>query len=483
MAKNQKIKFGTSGWRGILAEDFTFDNVRIVSQALAFEILKDPKAKNGALVGYDTRFLAEEFAWTVAQVFAGNGIRTYVCHQPTPTPVISFTIRNMDLAGGVNITASHNPFYWNGIKFNPANGGPALPEVTKGIETEIERIQRGESQVRYLAHHEEEFGKLVHSIDPSKEYFTEIRRKIDVDKIARYIKKVAVDLVYGTGIDYLDYLLNTILPGESNQGIVFQHDFRDPYFGGYRPEPDKKRLAELGQVVLEHRAQIGLALDGDADRFGIVDDKGEPISANEFLAIVAWHLYKNKGLLGGCARSVATSHAMDRVAEHFGYQTAVTPVGFKYIGDAILNDHIVLGGEESGGLSIQDHVPEKDGILACLLALEAIAYEEKPISEIRKMVEEVTGPYYRDRIDLELESESKKKEIMDFFSNLQHEVFGLPVKERQTLDGIGFDLSVPDGEAWILVRASGTEPVIRIYIESTQESVFRKLTEGVEKLG
>ncbi len=483
MAKNQKIKFGTSGWRGILAEDFTFDNVRIVSQAIASEILKDSKAENGALIGYDSRFLAEEFAWTVSQVFAGNGIRAYVCHQPTPTPVISFTIRNMRLAGGVNITASHNPFYWNGIKFNPSNGGPALPEVTKGIETEIERIQRGEGEVRYLSHHEEGFGKLVHSVDPSQEYFAEIRRKIDVDKIKGYLKKVAVDLVYGTGIDYLDHLLNAILEGEENQKLVVQHDFRDPYFGGYRPEPDKKRLGELAQVVLEHRAQIGLAVDGDADRFGVVDDKGEPITANEFLAIVAWHLYKNKGLKGDCARSVATSHAIDRVAEHYGYKTIVTPVGFKFIGDAIINDRIVLGGEESGGLSIQGHVPEKDGILACLLALETIAYEEKPISEIRKIVETVTGKYFKDRIDLELETENKKTEIMDFFSNLQHEVFGFPIKARQTLDGIGFDLSLPKGEAWILVRASGTEPVIRIYIESTLEEIFRKLKEGAEKLG
>jgi len=483
MEKKRKIKFGTSGWRGILAEDFTFDNVRTVSQAIATEILKDPKAKNGALVGYDSRFLAEDFAWAVAQVFAGNGIRTYVCHQPTPTPVISYTIRNLNLAGGVNITASHNPHFWNGIKFNPATGGPALPEVTKAIETEIERLQRGEGEVRLLTHLDEEFSKLVYSIDPSQEYFAEIRRKIDMDRIKGAVKKVAVDLVYGTGVDYLDQLLLSLLPGEEAQGLVVLHDYRDPYFGGYRPEPDKKRLRELGQVVLEHRAQIGLAVDGDADRFGIVDDNVVPITANEYLAIVAWHLYKNKGLRGDSARSVATSHAMDRIVEHFGFQTLVTPVGFKFIGDAILNDRIVLGGEESGGLSIQDHVPEKDGILACLLALEAIAYEQRPMSEIRKIVQEVTGPYFTDRIDLELESESRKRELMDFFANMQREVFGIPVKERQTVDGIGFDLSIPEGEAWILIRASGTEPVIRIYIESTQEKVFLKLQEGVEKLG
>jgi len=358
-----------------------------------------------------------------------------------------------------------------------------LPEVTKAIETEIERLQRGEGEVRLLTHLDEEFSKLVYSIDPSQEYFAEIRRKIDMDRIKGAVKKVAVDLVYGTGVDYLDQLLLSLLPGEEAQGLVVLHDYRDPYFGGYRPEPDKKRLRELGQVVLEHRAQIGLAVDGDADRFGIVDDKGVPITANEYLAIVAWHLYKNKGLRGDSARSVATSHAMDRIVEHFGFQTLVTPVGFKFIGDAILNDRIVLGGEESGGLSIQDHVPEKDGILACLLALEAIAYEQRPMSEIRKIVQEVTGPYFTDRIDLELESESRKRELMDFFANMQREVFGIPVKERQTVDGIGFDLSIPEGEAWILIRASGTEPVIRIYIESTQEKVFLKLQEGVEKLG
>jgi alpha-D-glucose phosphate-specific phosphoglucomutase len=483
MTERRKIKFGTSGWRGILADDFTFDNVKIVAQAIATELLKEPKIKNGALIGYDTRFMTEEFAWTIAQVFAGNNIRTFVCREPTPTPVLSYTIRKNDLAGGVNITASHNPFYWNGIKYNPENGGPALPEVTKRIEEEIEKIIEGKSELHFLSHQDEDFGRFVNAIEPNNDYKATLLRRIDVDRIRNVIKKVCIDLSYSTGIDYLDALLREILQTDSEETIILLNDYRDPYFGGDRPEPDKKRLRELGKTVSEHKAQIGLTIDGDADRFGIVDDLGGSVTANEYLAIAAWHLYKNKGLKGGGARSIATSHAIDRVAGHYGYETKVTPVGFKFIGEALLYEGIVLGGEESGGLSIQNHVPEKDGILACLLALEVIAYEEKPLSEIRKEVEKITGKFYNDRIDLELESDRKKKEIMDFFEQLHREVFGFPVKEKTSIDGIGFVLDTKEKESWILVRASGTEPVIRIYIESDDIDIYEKLKAGVEKIG
>lgn len=491
MMEKGKIKFGTSGWRGVLAEDFTFENVRIVAQAIAHQLLQEPKIKNGVLIGYDTRFMAEEFSWTVAQVFAGNGIHCYICQNPVPTPVISYTIRKRQFAGGINITASHNPFYWNGIKFNSDTGGPALPEITQKIEQEIENILNGQSAVKLMFHQDKNFKDFIHPINPEEGYFEEIYKKLDTTRIRQQKRKVCVDVVYGTGIDYLDALLRKLLPESSEKDLNVIHDFRDPYFGGYRPEPDKKRLEELGKVVLENRADLGLAVDGDSDRFGIVDDQGVAVSANEYLAIVAYHLYKNKGLKGDSARSVATSHAIDRVVSHYGFKTNVTPVGFKYIGDAIINQNIVLGGEESGGLSIQNHVPEKDGILACLLALELLAYEEKPLSRIRKEVEDTFGKFYNARIDVELESEAKKAEIMDFFRNVQNEVYGFTIKEKLPIDGFGFVLDIlpdmatqgKDREGWILARASGTEPLVRIYIESTDREVFLRLKSEVEKIG
>jgi len=322
---NKKINFGTSGWRGIIADDFTFENVEIVSQAIA-EFLKSKKKKaSKVIIGYDARFMVEDFSQRVAQVMAGNDISVIMCDRPTPTPVISYLITAKKLDGGINLTASHNPYNYCGLKFNPEDGGPAMPEITEYIENKVLEISEGKVTIRKMGLEKAKKKKLYTDITPIEEYTEMMLKKFDIAKMNETGLKAGVDMVFGTGNDFLDTLINRIYTNKSQ--IIYYNDFRDPYFGGYRPEPDEVRLKSLGKDITRNEMNMGLALDNDADRFGIVDDKGEFITPNEYLAMVAWHLYKNKKMKGDLVRSVATSHMMDKVAQHFDHQTTVTPVG------------------------------------------------------------------------------------------------------------------------------------------------------------
>jgi alpha-D-glucose phosphate-specific phosphoglucomutase len=477
---NREIKFGTSGWRGIIADDFTFENVAIVSQAIADYVKTKKKKKAKIIIGYDARFMVEEFAAKVAQVLMANGIQVLMCDRPTPTPVISYLITKKKLNGGINLTASHNPYYYCGIKFNPENGGPAMPDVTAFIEEAIVKIQSGEKAVSEMSMKDGQKKKLYEEITPVLEYTEEILKKINVEKMRDMGLKAGVDMVFGTGNDFMDTIMKVIYGEKSD--ITYYNDFREPYFGGYRPEPDEIRLDMLGKDVERNGMDMGLALDGDADRFGIVDEKGNFITPNEYLAMVAWHLYKNKKFEGDLVRSVATSHMMDKIAEHFKAGITVTPVGFKYIGELLESGNYVLGGEESGGLSIKEHVLEKDGILACLLAAEMRAYEGLELSVIRKEVEKITGKYFNTRINIELESNEQKDKLMASFRSVKDKYCGFKVKERLDMDGIGFQLDDGEADTWILTRASGTEPVVRVYVESTSKESFDKLLKEVKGL-
>jgi len=477
--KKVDIKFGTSGWRGIIADDFTFENVRIVAQAIAEYVKKSELKKHGVILGHDTRFMVEEFSAEIAKVLIGNGIKVLMCDSPVPTPVISYYIRDKKLAGGINLTASHNPAKYCGVKFNPESGGPALPEVTGFIEAKISEIQNGELGIKTGSLEKKGYYTII---NPRDTYFSRLSEIIDMGKIKGTGIKASVDLLFGAGIDYLDqFLLNEY--GENNSSkLKFYDDYRDPSFGGYRPEPDHKRMDTLGMKVKENGSDMGIALDGDADRFGIVDENGVFITPNEYLPMVAHHLYKNKNMSGNLVRSVATGNQMDKVAEKFGFKTEVTPVGFKYIGDKIINENALLGGEESGGLSMQGHVPEKDGLLACLFAMEMVAYEGKPLSEIKKSIDEEYGTFYNTRKDVELTSNEQKDKLMKKFGKISKEFAGLKIKENLNMDGLGFVFDMGENTAWLLARASGTEPVVRIYLESDKEETFDKLLKEIEKL-
>lgn len=466
-----KIKFGTSGWRAIISDEFTFKNVRIVSQAIA-EYLKKINGKR-VIVARDTRFMTERYARLVAEVLTANGIKVLMPENPTPTPVVSFAIRHHKLDGGINITASHNPPEYCGIKFNPADGSPAPPEVTQQIESFIASLD--ENKVSSMSLVEANSKDLFEIFDPKPDYLNALARIVDFEAIKRANLKVIVDLMYGTAMGYLDELCSKLC-----KDVEIFHNYRDPYFGGNRPEPDEERLALLADRLKNKGWNVVLAVDGDADRFGVVDDEGRYVKANEVIALLAHHLYKNKNMKGPVARTVATSHAVDEVAKAFEEKVIETPVGFKFLASVLLNEKAVIAGEESGGLSTANHVPEKDGILACLLILEMIAYEGKPLSQIRKEFRERYGNFFNSRIDFELSNEEEKKKLFEKFENLQQHSTDLKVVSSDRIDGLRYFFDKPG--SWLLVRASGTEPVIRVYFEAKDELTYQKLNMLVRRI-
>ncbi len=470
-----KIKFGTSGWRGIIADDFTFENVRCVAQAIAEHLKERGETDQGVIVARDPRFMTERFVTIVSEVLAGNGIKVYMPEAPTPTPVISWAILNRRLDGGVNITASHNSPEYCGVKFNPSSAGPALPDVTSSIEKKIEQVMDGKIKVKTMPLKNAANEGLFEIIDPHEEYYEKVRETVDLERIKQAGLTVVVDLMYSASIGYLDPMIKEIA---AEYEIL--HDYRDPYFGGGRPEPDESRMRMIGEVVKDRKWKVGLAVDGDSDRFGIVDDKGNFVKPNEVIALLADHLYRNKGLKGPVARSIATSHAVDKVAREFGEDTIETPVGFKFLGPLIMQNNVLIAGEESGGLSVKDHTPEKDGIVADLLVLEMIAYEGKNLSEIREKFRETYGEFFNTRIDLEVESTTQKDELMNKFRYIEGEFAGMNVTKRDEIDGVRYFLDAPN--TWILARPSGTEPLIRVYIESTDQRAFRNLINTVKRM-
>src|SRR5256886_3952285 len=369
------IKFGTSGWRGLIARDFTFDQVRLATQGIAdywkAELANAASPIYGraplVILGHDTRFLGREFSLAAAEVLDANNLIPLLCERDAPTPVIAHTIRARKAIGGINMTASHNPAEYQGLKFSTSNGAPAHPEVTKEIEANIVRLQEQNwsFQSAVIGTYE------CKTVDPRPEYINQLRKLVNFRAIKKAKLKVAVELMYGTGRGYLDELLE----GAGAKLTVF-HNEVNPLFGGHHPEPNAEGMAEVSKLVRSGKAQIGLGLDGDADRFGIVDQSGAWLTPNQVLALALYHLKKNRGWTGAVVRTVPTSHQVDAVAELLGVKVHETPVGFKYIGALMESEPVIVGGEESGGLSVKGHVPEKDGILACLLMAELVATEK-----------------------------------------------------------------------------------------------------------
>jgi len=464
------IKFGTSGWRGLIARDFTFDNVRLATQAIADYLVKAPDPKsNRVILGYDTRFLGREFSLAAAEVLAHNGLTPLLCNRDTPTPVIAHTIRTRKAAGGINMTASHNPAEYQGLKFSTSNGAPAHPEVTQQIETNAARL---------IAAHWTFAAAVVgtypcKTIDPQPDYFRQLRKLVDFPTLKKAKLKVAVELMYGTGHGYLDTLL-----AETGAKVTVFHNEINPLFGGRHPEPDAEGMAEVSRFVRRRKAQLGLGLDGDADRFGIVDQDGAWLTPNQVLALALYHLKKNRGWTGAVVRTVPTSHQVDAVAALLGVKVYETPVGFKYIGALMEREPIIVGGEESGGLSVKGHVPEKDGILACLLMAELVATERKSLGRILKELEKQTGEFHTQRINLPIQADRKEALLAHLGSGL--EMIG-PFKVEKFVTTDGFKYLLPNHE-WVAFRASGTEPLVRCYIEAKSSANMRKLRNACQGL-
>jgi len=464
------IKFGTDGWRAIMNDTFILSNVRIVAQAIADYIKGEGLGEKGIVIGYDTRFFAERFAHECASVMVGNGIPVFMPRRALPTPLTAFSIRIYGAAGAIMLTASHNPPEYNGIKFIPEYAGPASPEITGKIEEFIGRILASGRILQAPV----EGTSLVRDIDPYTEYVKHISSLADFERLRRKKLRVVLDPMYGAGQGLMDKVL-----AQAGCAVDTIHNFRDTLFGGSYPDPSEKHLAELRDRVLKSEADLGLALDGDADRFGAIDHDGTYITANQVLSLVAVHLLKNRGVEGCLVRTVATTHLLDEIARDYGIEVVETPVGFKYIAQVMMERAVVVGGEESGGLSILGHIPEKDGLLADLLLAETVAYEEKSLGDILAEIYEKYGRFYTTRLDLHLAADKKDEVLKSLRDNPPADISGDKVVEVRTVDGIKLVLESGD---WLLARPSGTEPLVRIYVESRDKARFSALESYASKV-
>jgi phosphomannomutase len=463
---NNPIHFGTSGWRAIIAEEFTFGNVRLAAAGIAHYLLTQ-KGRPHVVVGYDTRFLSEKFADTAADILNSHGVETLVTKQPDPTPALSYEVLHSSLDGAVNITASHNPAEWNGLKFSSADGAPALPEVTREIERFCARVAAGEYSLRGPKFP----APLRGTTDPRPAYLEALRKKVDVKAIGATKLKIAYDPLFGTGRGYLNDLLR-----EAGAEVHTLHDYRDVLFSGVGSDPSEKNLAELAKFVKEHGCHVGLATDGDADRFGVVDADGGWIHPNYILSILADYLIEVRKIPGGIGRSVATTHLIDAVAKYHNVPVYQTPVGFKYIGELIKEDKIALGGEESAGLSIRGHLPEKDGILAGLLVAEAVARRGLSVKRQMEALFNKVGPCHTLRMNFTLEPDVQKR-LQEKLKRDWVKFDSRPVTKIDRTDGLKMFL----GEtSWVLMRLSGTEPVVRVYCEAPSQPDLDRLAESAK---
>ncbi|MBA2647698.1 MAG: phosphoglucomutase/phosphomannomutase family protein [Pyrinomonadaceae bacterium] len=463
------IRFGTSGWRAVIADEFTFANVRRVTSAICDHLqTTSPAGQNSIIVGYDTRFLGERFAEACVKVVTECGFQALLCDRPTPTPTISHAVRNRHAAGAINFTASHNPPEYNGMKFSTADGAPALPEATRHVEELIGK--QSDDKVSGTATNESRGG--FKSYDPRPPYVADLEAKVRFDVIAKAGGRYAYDPLWGTGRGYLDDTLRA-------HGVEVEtiHDWRDVMFGGRSPEPGEDHLDELREQVRQRGCALGLATDGDADRFGVLDADGTVISPNNLIPLLFDYLAESRGWTGGAARSVATSHLVDRVAESRGLPLYETPVGFKFIGELINQDKIILGGEESAGLSIRGHYPEKDGIIACLLAAEAVAARGVSLSEQLEALYARVGRLENGRIGVRL-TPGIAASLPERLKREPESIGGRRVERTNRTDGVKFIFA--DG-SWLLMRPSGTEPMVRIYAESESKTDLEVLLEQGRK--
>ena len=496
-----KIKFGTDGWRAVIADEFTVSNVRAVTHAIAHFLEEEKKASDGVVVGFDNRFLSEEFAAHCALALMGRGIKVYLCHRPAPTPAVAFAVSHRKAAGAVLFTASHNPSRYQGIKFIPHYAGPAMPEETDRISELLNFYLQKENsgkeekdqkvfseqlnQLRELLdenikedeldrNKEPDFPKeSLELIEPAGPYFEHLEKIIDVKAIAAAPPFVVIDAMHGAGIGYLEAFLG---PLGCRMEVI--RGYRDPSFGGGLPDPSRANLEKLRELVLQLQAAAGFALDGDADRLGVIGPDGGYLGANEILTLFLEHLVLNRKWAGVVARTVATTHNLDRLAGYYNIELHETPVGFKYIGQVLREKEAFLGGEESGGVSIRGHIPEKDGIMAALLFVEMLAVTGKAPAKLFEEIGKKVKLFSSNRWDIHTSSHKKEEVLQKLKSWNPASVAGLEVEKINRIDGLKVLLK---GGGWFLIRSSGTEDLFRIYIEAPEEALLEELKNVVRQ--
>ncbi len=479
-----RIKFGTDGWRGVIADDFTFGNVRIVAQAIADYITgsvgacpRENYAHKGlhynkekttgdkqqkVVVGYDNRFLAEKYASLIAEVLSANGIKVILSDKSVPSPCLSFAIVQRKWDGGVMVTASHNPPQFCGIKFKAPYGGSATEEITRKIEKNLYRSKVSGSINRELITEED----LVPS------YLAGLKSFIDLALIKDAGLKIIADSMYGVGSDYMKEMLK-----DTNCNVVTLHTRRDPLFGGLNPEPISEYLEELKDKVKKTNADIGLATDGDADRIGVVDDQGNYLTPHQVFPLLLLYMVREKGEKGKVVQTISLGYLGERIARKYGLEFQEVPVGFKNVADLMLKENIFIGGEESGGYGYQGYIPERDGLLSSLFFVEMLAKTKKKLSHLLKEMQQEFGKSFYKRVDFDLgntrwEGLEKKEFVQKLHKKAPKRLLDIPVKEIKTYDGIEFIL---EDDSWLLLRPSGTEPVLRVYAETAEPGKTEKL--------
>jgi alpha-D-glucose phosphate-specific phosphoglucomutase len=471
-----RIKFGTDGWRGVIAEEFTFDNVRACAQGVALYQKEQGAGGRPLVVGYDTRFGSEEFAAAVAEVLAGNGIPVLLADNAVPTPVTSYNIVARKAAAGVVITASHNPARWNGFKYRTAYGGSPAPEALKAIEGHIASLRRPD-QVMHLPMDEARRRGMVEMASLGTPYLEHLATLLELGGLQRAGLKVVVDAMHGAGAGYFAGLLE----GDSTTVREVRAD-RNPLFPNmHNPEPVARNLEALVRAVRRGKAQVGLALDGDADRLGVVDDRGQFVTPLQVYALLALYLLEVRGERGPIVKTVTSTSMAWGLGQRFGVPVLETGVGFKYIAPLMVQERALMGGEESGGYGFRGHIPERDGILSGLFILDLMARTGKTLPQLIDHLYDLVGPHHYGRQDVPLEPASRP-EIEQRAATAQPErLAGVAVARRDTLDGLRFVL---EGGAWLALRFSGTEPLLRIYAEAeSPQRAQELLTEGRRLLG
>jgi len=465
------IKFGTDGWRGLIADDFTFDNVRRVAAAMAAYVHKHEDAKKGLVVGHDTRFASKQAARMAAETIAATGIPVHLSNDYVPTPAVSYAVKKFNAAGGVVVTSSHNPWNWNGVKYKAGYGGSATAAIMKKIEAEL----RPEPPAKLSG------GQLTET-DFKTPYIDAITRFADLDRIAKAGFNIAVDSMYGSGRGVLTGILNT----RGIRHVAIRQEL-DPLFGGVNPEPIEPHIEELRETVRRERCHAGFATDGDADRIGAIAEDGSFVDSHKcFSVILQWLLERRSDWSGDVVRAFNTTSMLDRIAARFGRKLHECGIGFKYICDLMLNDNILIGGEESGGIGITRHLPERDGILNSLLLANIMAEEGKTLAQLVERLQKEYGPHYYGRRDLHIADDIKQSAIRRAATNdALLRVSKYNVVRRQDLDGIKVFLDAPrngnGAEAWVLFRASGTEPLLRLYSEASSPELVDEILSRAEE--
>lgn len=462
------IRFGTDGWRGVIAEDYTFENVRKVAQAIARYVVRAANPEKGVVVGYDTRFGSENFARAAAETLSAAGISAWLASEACPTPAVSLLVRLRGAAGGIQITASHNPYRWNGIKFKASYGSSASPAIVAQIESELAKILRdGVAPLPARS-------GLIHPLDVRKPYLEALEKLVDWDRLRASKFRFLIDPMHGAGRGLLKELFH-------RQGIEAEEirATRDPLFGGVNPEPIEPHVEALRQAMRGGKYDAGFAFDGDADRIGAVDNRGNFVTPHQIFSILFWHLAGTRHLTGDVAKTFSTTKMIDKIAQRFGRKVWETPIGFKYICDRMLEGDILLGGEESGGIGHKLHLPERDAIVNALLLAEVMAWHGKRLDELVALLQSEFGQHHYGRVDLTLKQGQAERALELFASPKVKRLLEWPVLGRENLDGLKLYL----GEiGWVMLRKSGTEHMLRIYSETTRPESTQQALDAVVKI-